>query len=125
MRATIEDGESAVPVIAAIRGENWEMDENICFMKTEQVAAHVGLSPRTLESYRTRGMGPVFYVLGSRMVRYLLSDVVKWASTRRRHSTSDDGLCRPAPEDEDEDTNGDEEHDGDGDGTEGPGRSRR
>ena len=90
------------------------MEENARYMTTPQVAAYLGLSPRTLESYRTRGMGPAFHVFGS-VVRYLLSDVMKWAAARRRHSTSDDGLRRPPPED------GDEENDGAG----GRGRSGR
>ena len=118
-RAAIEDGTPAVPVYAAANEER-EMNDNTGFMKTEQVAAHLGLSPRTLESYRSRGGGPAFYVFGS-VVRYLLSDVLKWASKRRRRSTSDDGLQSPTPED------GDEEHDGDEEDVDDdrPGKSRR
>ena len=67
------------------------MDENTRYMTTREVAAYVGLSPRTLESYRSRGGGPPFYVVGSVLVRYLLSEVADWVSARRRHSTSDDG----------------------------------
>ena len=132
VRSAVEDGAPAVPAVAAIHGEIWEMDGNICYIKTKEAAAQLGLSYRTLESYRSRGGGPPFYVLGTRMVRYLLSDVLKWASTRRRNSTSDDGLCSPAPEDEehdcdeeeedgDEDDNGDEEDEG----ADGPGEPRR
>ena len=121
VRAAVEDGAAAVPVDAALHEENWEMNENTGFIKTAQVAAYLGLSERTLESYRSRGGGPPFYVLGSVLVRYLLSDVLKWASTRRRNSTSDDGLGSPVPEDEDEENDGDEEDDG----TDNPGRSKR
>lgn len=122
VRAAVEDGIPAVPVDAAAHEENWEMNENTGFMKTAQVAAYLGLSPRTLESYRSRGGGPPFYVLGS-VVRYLLSDVLKWASTRRRNSTSDDGLGNPVPKDEDEENDGAEDEDDDRPGR--PGRSRR
>ncbi len=96
------------------------MNDNTGFMKTEQIADHLGLSPRTLESYRSRGGGPAFYVFGS-VVRYLLSDVLKWASKRRRRSTSDDGLQSLTSED------GDEEHDGDEEDIDDdrPGKSRR
>ena len=105
------------------------MDENAHYITTAQAAACLGLSPRTLESYRCRGGGPPYYDLGG-VVRYLLSDVVKWASKRRRRSTSDDGLRGPIPKDEDEENGGedeDEENDGedDDDGADGPGRARR
>ncbi len=118
-RAAIEDGTPAVPVEAAAYEER-EMSNNTGFMKTAQIAEHLGLSPRTLESYRSRGGGPAFYVFGS-VVRYLLSDVLEWASKRRRRSTSDDGLQSPTPED------GDEEHDGDEEDVDDdrPGKSRR
>ena len=114
VRAAVEDGSPAVPVDVAAHEEKREMNENTGFMKTAQVAAYLGLSPRTLESYRSRGGGPPFYVLGS-VVRYLLSDVLKWASTRRRNSTSDDGLGSPVPEDEDEENDRDEDDGGDED----------
>ncbi len=114
VRAAVEDDTLAVPVDAEEREES-EMDENTRFMTTREVAACVGLSPRTLESYRSRGGGPPFYVVGSVLVRYLLSEVVDWVSARRRHSTSDDGLRSPAPED------GDEENDG----ADSPGKSGR
>ena len=119
VRTAIEDGTPAVPVYAAAYEER-EMSNNTGFMKTEQIADHLGLSPRTLESYRSRGGGPAFYVFGS-VVRYLLSDVLEWASKRRRRSTSDDGLRSPTPED------GDEEHDGDEEDVDDdrPGKSRR
>ena len=120
MRAAVEDGVPAVPVDAA-ENEEREMNDNICFIKTAQVASIVGLSPRTLESYRTRGGGPAFYVFGS-VVRYLLSDVLKWAAARRRNSTSDDGLGSPPPEDEDEENDGDQDVD---DRPDRPGKSRR
>ena len=82
------------------------MDENTRLMTTREAAAHVGLSHRTLENYRSRGGGPPFYVVGSVLVRYLLSEVLKWAVARRRHSTSDDGLTDPVPEDGDDDDDG-------------------
>ena len=120
VRASVEDGAPAVPVDAALHEEKREMNDNTGFMKTSQVAAYLGLSPRTLESYRTRGVGPPFYVIGS-VVRYLLSDVLKWASSRRRNSTSDDGLASSTAEDADEENVGDE----DDDRPERPGKPKR
>ena len=96
------------------------MDEKTQFISTKRVAEYLGLSHRTLESYRSRGGGPPYYDLEG-VVRYLLSDVIKWASKRRRNSTSDDGLQGPIPKDEDEEN--DEE--GEEDGADGPGRARR
>ncbi|MCY4407406.1 MAG: helix-turn-helix domain-containing protein [Rhodospirillaceae bacterium] len=95
------------------------MDENTRYMTTREVAAYVGLSPRTLESYRSRGGGPPYYDLGG-VVRYLLSEVADWVSVRRRHSTSDDGLRIPVSKDGDEENDGEDE---DG-GADGPRRVR-
>ena len=108
VRAAVGNDAPVVPVDTTANEEKWGMNDDTCFMKTAQVAAYLGLSPRTLESYRSRGGGPPFYVLGS-VVRYLLSDVMKWASTRRRNSTSDDGLRSEPSEDEDEEDDADEE----------------
>ena len=113
VRAAVEAGSPAVPVDAAGQ-EGREMNETTRYMTTPQAAAYLGLSPRTLESYRCRGGGPPFHVFGS-VVRYLLSDLVRWASARRRHSTSDDGLRSPIPKDGDEDN----------DGVDGPGKVGR
>ena len=115
VRAAVEDGAMAVPVDAEGHEER-ELNETARYMTTPQAAAYLGLSPRTLESYRCRGGGPPFYVFGS-VVRYLLSDVVKWASKRRRNSTSDDGLQSPTLKDEDKKNDGDDEDDG----ADGPG----
>ena len=54
---------------------------------TAEAAAHVGLSPSTLEKRRLNGNGPVFLKLG-RSVRYRLSDLDAWIGDRVVHSTS-------------------------------------
>ena len=97
VRTAVEDGAPADEVDAAGQ-EGRRMDENTHYMTTQQVAAYLGLSPRTLESYRCRGGGRPFHVFGG-VVRYLLSDVVNWASKRRRHSISDDVVRRAIPKD--------------------------
>lgn len=69
------------------------MNENARnYLSTRQAAEWLGLSPRTLDRYRVTGEGPVFHRFGSR-VRYLLADLEKWANSRRRASTSDDGVA--------------------------------
>ena len=71
------------------------MRDDTTYLDTRAAAAHLGLSPRTLDRYRVSGEGPEFYKLGSR-VRYRLADLEAWAETRRRRSTSDEGLARAA-----------------------------
>ena len=95
--AAVEDASPAGPFDAAGREER-ERESESHYMSTRQVAAYLGLSPRTLENYRCRGGGPPFHVFGG-AVRYLLSDVVNWASKRRRRSTSDDGVRSAIPKD--------------------------
>ena len=62
-------------------------------LTTEQAAAHLGLSPRTLERYRVRGGGPPFVSYCNR-VHYLRDDLDTWVDERRRLSTSDTGAAR-------------------------------
>ena len=61
-----------------------------CYLNTRQAAALLGLSCRTLESYRVKGGGPPFLSYCNR-VRYLRGDLERWAATERKRSTSDDG----------------------------------
>ena len=55
-------------------------------LTTAEVAAVVGVSPRTLEDwrYRDEGQGPPFRVLSPRCVRYSAVEVQAWISTRPR-----------------------------------------
>lgn len=69
------------------------MDGETIYLKTRQAAALLGLSPRTLESYRCKGGGPAFFRFGG-SVRYLRFHVLAWAAARRVRSTSDDGPRR-------------------------------
>ena len=62
-----------------------------CYLNTLQAAAVLGLSPRTLETYRVTGGGPPFLTYCNR-VHYLRSDLDDWAIARRRRSTSDEGV---------------------------------
>jgi len=71
------------------------MRDHTTYLDTRAAAAHLGLSPRTLDRYRVSGEGPEFYKLGTR-VRYRLADLEAWTESRRRRSTSDDGLARAA-----------------------------
>ena len=58
------------------------------FLNTAQAAHYVGLSRRTLETFRTQGRGPAFRKHG-RYVRYHIADLEAWSQGRRRKETSD------------------------------------
>lgn len=60
------------------------------YLTTREAAAHLGLSYRTLETYRVKGGGPPFLAYCN-CIRYLRSDLDRWAAARRRRSTSDEG----------------------------------
>ena len=63
------------------------------YLNTREAAAWLGLSPKTLERYRVSGEGPDFHKLGAR-VRYLLTDLEAWASSRRWTSTTEERRAR-------------------------------
>ena len=54
----------------------------------QQAAIYLGLSPRTLQNWRVRGIGPAFMKIG-RLVRYRRQDVADWAGAQLRQSTSE------------------------------------
>lgn len=63
-----------VPVYVTERGVMAEP-----LLTTAQAAQRLGLSPRTLETWRLRGLyGPTFRKLGKRTVRYCEADLVKF-----------------------------------------------
>ena len=51
----------------------------------------LGLTDRTLQSYRQRGSGPKYISISSRCLRYRRIDLKAWADARIRTSTSDPG----------------------------------
>jgi predicted DNA-binding transcriptional regulator AlpA len=58
------------------------------YLINDEAAAHVRLSPRTLEKMRVQGGGPRFRKLGRRVV-YLLDDLDAWADAKACAMTSD------------------------------------
>ena len=85
-RANGSDGERPPP-----RGGN------PVFMDTREAAALLGLSPRTLDTYRCTGAGPSYYLLGG-CVRYRETDLAAWGAGRGRRRKGDvragDGAAR-------------------------------
>jgi predicted DNA-binding transcriptional regulator AlpA len=56
----------------------------------DEAAEYLGLSPRTLQGLRVKGGGPDYIKIGSRAVRYRLSDLEEFIEERRQSSTSED-----------------------------------
>ena len=57
------------------------------YLTTTEAAAHLCLSPRTLERWRVTGGGPTYRKLG-RAVRYAVADLERFARAEERVSTS-------------------------------------
>jgi phage terminase Nu1 subunit (DNA packaging protein) len=56
---------------------------------TNDAAAFLGVSPRTLEDWRCRsGGGPVFHKIGRRLVRYRVSALESFMADAARTNTS-------------------------------------
>ncbi|WP_025322238.1 helix-turn-helix transcriptional regulator [Deferrisoma camini] len=66
------------------------MSEKVKLMNEKEAAAYLGLSVRTLQAWRQKGIGPAWKKLG-RAVRYALSDLDAFLEECTRASTSDAG----------------------------------
>ena len=60
-------------------------------LSERDAAAALGLTPRTLQAWRSRGDGPPHVRVSSRCVRYRVQDLKDWAADRVRQSTADPG----------------------------------
>lgn len=58
------------------------------YLTNDEAAAHLRLSPRTLEKLRVLGGGPRFRKFGRRVL-YSLADLDAWADARSFEATSD------------------------------------
>ena len=59
-----------------------EIEEEAVVWDTDEAAAFLRISPRTLVSWRSRGMGPTYIKVGRRVV-YLQRDIVAWLYQQR------------------------------------------
>ncbi len=48
-----------------------------------EVGEMIGISPRTLQGWRLKGVGPAFVRAGKRNIRYRLEDIEAWAAENR------------------------------------------
>ena len=53
-------------------------DGRLVFLTTAEVAERWGMSPRTLEGWRDKGIGPTWRRLGTQTIRYHIDDVVRF-----------------------------------------------
>jgi predicted DNA-binding transcriptional regulator AlpA len=62
---------------------NHEAGTSNQLLSQRQVAVRLGVSARTIEGWRARGVGPPFLRLSARAVRYRSSDLEQWLDQRR------------------------------------------
>jgi predicted site-specific integrase-resolvase len=67
-----------------------EHDRLQAFLTERETAELLRVSVRTLQRWRLTGDGPPFCAFGGRRL-YARGDVMSWASSQRRRSTSDPG----------------------------------
>mgnify|MGYP002683314012 CR=1 FL=1 len=60
-------------------------------LTAEEESRFLKLRPNTLEIWRLKGIGPKFYRISGRTVRYRLSDLMEFVEKSVRTSTSDQG----------------------------------
>lgn len=60
------------------------------YLIPKQAADYLGLSPKTLEKWRTDGTdGPPYAKMGAKAVRYDMDELDLWVKSRSRRSTSE------------------------------------
>lgn len=65
-------------------------DFETAYLTERQIAARLGVSPRTLQAWRCSGSGPPFLKLNA-AVRYELAAVQAWLAARAFHNTTEAG----------------------------------
>lgn len=79
--------------LAALVAERLRQEVLPQFLDEHAAAKLVGLTHRSLQAMRYGGNGPAFVKLGDNArapVRYSRSDLIKWATTRRRSRSTGD-----------------------------------
>ena len=60
-------------------------------LRDDAAAELLGFTPRALADWRRRGCGPQYVRVSARAIRYRRRDLIAWAASLLRTSTSDDG----------------------------------
>ena len=58
------------------------MTDGAVLWNSDETARHLGVDRRTLQAWRTRGVGPAFIRISNRCVRYRSDDVLAWLEGR-------------------------------------------
>ena len=69
--------------------ENSQTEVSGKLLKEAQAADILHFSTRALQNWRCRGGGPKYIRISSRSVRYRLSDLIEWTTSRIRSNTSE------------------------------------
>ncbi len=59
-------------------------------LNERQTAEYLGVTPRALQAWRTRGGGPPYLRVGHRTIRYHPADLDAWLADRRYSSTAEE-----------------------------------
>ena len=72
-------GTTSEQLVRELAGPLGNLPPNMVFLCEKKVALLLGLSVYTLQRDRSKSRGIPFVVIGSRTIRYRLSDVLAWA----------------------------------------------
>lgn len=64
------------------------MTKQNAMLTTKEVAEIVGLSEYTISKYRMMGIGPKFFQLGNKIIRYKRNDVYEWLNALTKHKAA-------------------------------------
>jgi hypothetical protein len=70
------------------KNKNFEDIDPNQFIDEKLAAEFLGISPRTLQGYRSKGGGPLFHKITHKVVRYKFSDLIDWTNNKKRKNTS-------------------------------------
>jgi excisionase family DNA binding protein len=58
------------------------MDESPRMLNRQEAADFLGVTPQTMLRWDNKGIGPKFYRLGKRIIRYKKSDLMAWLESQ-------------------------------------------
>jgi predicted DNA-binding transcriptional regulator AlpA len=93
----MDDLRSSTSIIAVLAGTvpaGTSTDDE--FLQERDAAAFLGVSPRSMQRWRSDGTGPAYVRLGHRRVTYRKSGLIAWTNNRTFRSVSEEGACYAA-----------------------------